>query len=84
MAEYNIKVLGAGCESCHNMHQWVKKEVAERSIDADVEYNTNILEINDTYEYLRLPAILVDDIAVIKGKIMTEEEVHNLFEQMDL
>ena len=84
MAEYEIKVLGAGCECCHNMHEWVKKEVAERGIDADVEYNTNIIEIHDNYEYLRLPAILVDEIAVSKGKMMTEEEVHNLFEQMDL
>lgn len=84
MAEYEIKVLGAGCESCHNMYEWTKKEVAERGIDADVIYNTNILEITDTYEYLRLPAILIDEIAVVKGKMLTEEEVHDLFEQMDL
>ena len=84
MAEYEIKVLGAGCEDCHNMFNYVEKEVAERGIDADVIYNTNILEITEAYEYLRLPAILVDDIAVVKGKMLNEEEVHALFDQMDL
>ena len=84
MAEYEIKVLGSGCEGCHNMFEWAKKEVETRGIDADVIYNTNVLEIMDEYEYMRLPAILVDEIAVVKGKMLSEEDVHNLFEQMDL
>ena len=84
MAEYEIKVLGSGCEDCHNMYEWVKKEVADRSIDAEVEYKTNVLEIMDEYEYMRLPAILIDEIAVVKGKILKEEDIHQLFDQMDL
>ena len=37
----HIKVLGAGCKSCHEQHENVKKAVADMNLDAEVEYITD-------------------------------------------
>ena len=34
----HIKVLGAGCKSCHEQHENVKKAVANMELAAEVEY----------------------------------------------
>ncbi|MDP4857767.1 MAG: thioredoxin family protein, partial [Desulfobacterales bacterium] len=40
-----IKVLGPGCKKCHETEKIVKAAVAEASVDATVEYVTDIKEI---------------------------------------
>ena len=41
----NIKVLGAGCKSCHEQHENVKKTVADMNLDAEVEYITDMEKV---------------------------------------
>ena len=41
----HIKVLGAGCKSCHEQHENVKKAVSNMSIDAEVEYITDMEKV---------------------------------------
>ena len=81
--EHIIKVLGAGCESCHSMYDAVLKEVEVRGIDAEVKYITNLADMA-IYGYIGLPAIVIDEQVKSKAKIMSEEEVHQFFEEQDL
>ena len=38
----NIKVLGGGCRNCENLLAAVKETVAEKGIEAEIEYITDI------------------------------------------
>lgn len=78
-----IKVLGAGCETCHNMHVYAQKEVEERGLDAEVKYISDLSEML-IYGYMSLPAIVIDEEVKVKGKMMSEEEVHEFFEGLEL
>ena len=41
----DINVLGPGCKKCHETEKIVKEAVAETSVDATVDYVTDIKEI---------------------------------------
>ena len=40
-----IKVLGAGCKSCHEQYENAKKAVRDLGLDVEVEYITDIIDI---------------------------------------
>jgi len=40
-----IKVVGSGCPTCQALHELVKEIVKEKSIDAEIEYSTDIAEL---------------------------------------
>ena len=44
----NIKVLGGGCKSCHELHENVQKAVANMNLDAEVEYITDMEKVRGT------------------------------------
>ena len=41
----NIKVLGGGCCKCENLLGAVKEAVAEKGIEAEIEYITDMAKI---------------------------------------
>lgn len=55
-----IKVLGAGCKSCHEQHENVKKAVANMKLDAEVEYITDMEKVM-SYGVMSMPAIVVNE-----------------------
>ena len=56
----HIKVLGAGCKFCHEQHENVKKAVENMSLDAEVEYITDMEKVM-SYGVMSMPAIVVND-----------------------
>ena len=48
----NIKVLGAGCKSCEALLNSTKEAVANKCIDTEVEYITDMEKINKRYHDL--------------------------------
>ena len=69
-----IKILGTGCPSCVSTEKIVTVAVEESNIDAEIIKVTDIQEIM-AYDILRTPAVVIDDVVVIKGKVPTKEEV---------
>ena len=45
----NIKVLGGGCRNCENLLAAVKEAVAEKGIEAEIEYITDMAKIMETF-----------------------------------
>ena len=69
-----IKILGTGCPKCKSVTQVVKDVVTENNIDASIEKVEDIMEIMK-FNVMTTPAIVVDDVITIKGRIPSKEEV---------
>ncbi len=73
----SIKVLGAGCTSCHDQYQNVINAVAEMGIATNVEYITDMEKVM-TYGVMSMPAIVVNEKVVSMGKVLKTAEVIKL------
>ena len=73
----NIKVLGGGCVNCKNLLAAVKQAVAEKGVDAQVEYITDMAKIVE-YGIMRTPALMIDDKIVSMGKVLKVQDVLKL------
>ncbi|SDR74867.1 small redox-active disulfide protein 2 [Polaribacter sp. KT25b] len=69
-----IKVLGTGCPKCQSMTAVVKDVVSENNIDATIEKVEDIMEIMK-FNVMSTPALVIDDVITIKGRIPSKEEV---------
>ena len=72
-----IKVLGAGCKSCHQQLEYVKEAVKNLGLSIEVEYITDLAKVME-YGVMSMPAIVVNDKVVSKGKILKTAEVEKL------
>lgn len=73
----NIKVLGAGCANCEALLKATKEAVANKGIDAEIEYITD-LEIIMNYGVMNMPALLVDGKTVSAGKVLRVKDIEKL------
>lgn len=72
-----IKILGTGCQKCKAMTSIVEEVVNENNIDATVEKVEDIIEIMK-FDIMTTPALVIDDIVILKGRIPSKEEVLTL------
>lgn len=72
-----IKVLGTGCAKCQSMTTIVKEVVSENNIDATIEKVEDIMEIMK-FNVMSTPALVIDNVIMVKGRIPTKEEVLEL------
>ena len=77
----HIKVLGAGCKSCHEQYENVKKAVAEMNLDAEVEYLTDMEKVM-SYGVMSMPAIVVNEQVVSMGKVLKSAQVAELLKKL--
>lgn len=73
----NIKVLGGGCCKCENLLAAVKEAVAEKGIDAEIEYITDMARIME-YGIMSTPALMVDNKIVSMGRVLKTKDVVKL------
>ena len=71
-----IKVLGTGCCSCKALYATVEKVVKEQGIDASLVKEEDMEKILQ-YQVMSLPALVIDEKVVAKGKI-SEKEVKEI------
>jgi small redox-active disulfide protein 2 len=69
-----IKILGTGCPKCQSMTGVVKDVVLENNIDATIEKVEDIMEIMK-FNVMITPALVIDDVIAIKGRVPSKEEV---------
>ena len=70
----NIKVLGGGCRSCEALLTAAKEAVANKGIDAEVEYITDMEKIMN-YGVMSMPVLMIDEKVVSAGKVLKAKEV---------
>lgn len=69
-----IKILGTGCTKCKQTEKLVKEVVSKHNLQAEVIKIEDIQQIMN-YNVLSTPAVVVDEVVKIKGKIPTEAEI---------
>lgn len=77
----NIKVLGAGCKTCHDQYENVREAVKAMRLSADVEYITDMEKVME-YGVMSMPAIVVNENVVTMGKVLKPEEVEVLLKKL--
>ena len=76
-----VKVLGAGCKSCHEQYEQAQKAVDAMGLPVEVEYITDMEKVME-YGVMSMPAIVVNDRVVSMGKVLKAAEVENLLHQI--
>lgn len=69
-----IEILGMGCQRCHQLLEWTKDAVKELGLEAEVLEVQDITAITN-YGVLATPALVVDGIVKIAGKVPKVEEI---------
>lgn len=72
-----IKILGTGCPKCQSMAGVVKDVVSANNIDATIEKVEDIMEIIK-FNVMTTPALVIDDVIKIKGRVPSKDEVLEL------
>ena len=67
-----IKILGTGCAGCKALYAHVEEVVKEFGLEATVVKEEDLVRIM-SYNVMTLPALVVDDKVVAKGKISVKE-----------
>ena len=76
-----VKVLGAGCKSCHEQYENAKEAVKNMGLDTRVEYITDMQKVME-YGVMSMPAIVVNEKVVSMGKVLKSAEVEKLFRKL--
>jgi small redox-active disulfide protein 2 len=74
-----IKILGTGCPNCKRTEEIIEAVIAQLNLDFKIEKVEDIQEIMK-YDVMSTPAIVVDEIVVLKGKVPSLSEAKELLE----
>lgn len=76
-----IKVLGAGCASCHAQYENVKEAVKAIGLSVEVEYITDMEKVM-AYGVMSMPALVVNEQVVSMGKVLKAADVEKLLHKL--
>ena len=76
-----VKVLGAGCKSCHEQYENAKAAVQALGLNVEVEYITDMEKVMG-YGVMSMPAIVVNDQVVSMGKVLKAADVEKLLHKL--
>ncbi len=76
-----IKILGAGCKSCHEQYENAKAAVKAMGLDLEVEYITDMEKVM-AYGVMSMPAIVVNEKVVSMGKVLKAADVEKLLHKL--
>ena len=73
----SIKVLGAGCKSCHEFYENTKEAVKNAGLSVEVEYITDMEKVMG-YGVMSMPGLVVNEKVVSMGKVLKVADVEKL------
>ena len=76
-----IKVLGAGCKSCHEQFENAQEAVRTMGLSVEVEYITDMENVME-YGVMSMPAIVVNEKVVSMGKVLKAADVEKLLHKL--
>lgn len=74
-----VQVLGPGCAKCEKLRQNAEQAVKQSSVEATVEKITDINQIT-SFGVMMTPALAVDGVVRIVGKVASPDEIAKLLE----
>lgn len=76
-----IKVLGAGCKSCHEQYENTKAAVQAMGLSVEVAYITDLQKVME-YGVMSMPALVVNEQVVSMGKVLKAADVETLLRKL--
>lgn len=76
-----IKVLGAGCKSCHEQYENVKTAVQAMGLSEEVAYITDLQKVME-YGVMSMPALVVNEQVVSMGRVLKTADVERLLRKL--
>ena len=76
-----VKVLGAGCKSCHEQYENAVAAVKAMGLDIEVAYITDMEKVME-YGVMSMPAIVVNEKVVSMGKVLKAADVEKLLRKL--
>ena len=76
-----IKVLGAGCKSCHKQYENAKQAVKDMGLFIEVEYITDMQKVME-YGVMSMPALVVNEKIVSMGKVLKPNDIITLLHKL--
>ncbi len=76
-----IKVLGAGCKSCHEQYENAKEAVKAIGLSVEVDYITDMQKVME-YGVMSMPALVVNEKVVSMGKVLKAADVEKLLHKL--
>ena len=70
----HVKILGTGCPKCKQTTAIVEEVIKENGLDATVEKVEDIMKIME-YNVLSTPAVVIDEVVSIKGRVPSKSDV---------
>lgn len=77
----NIKVIGAGCETCGRLYDYVKEAVEEAGIEAEIEKVEDLIEIVKL-GVMTAPALMVDGKLMVAGRVAKKDEIIRILKSL--
>lgn len=77
----SIRILGAGCKSCHEQYENAKVAVNAMGLAVEVEYITDMEKVM-AYGVMSMPAIVVNEQVVSMGKVLKAADVEKLLRKL--
>lgn len=78
-----VKVLGAGCTSCHALAENVRAAIKNLGLQIRFEYITD-MQVIAQYGVMRMPALVVNERVVSAGKVLKTDEAEKLLKELNL
>ena len=72
-----IEILGMGCPKCKQLFENAQKAVGETGIDAELVKVEDMDKITE-YGIMTTPALVVDGVVKVAGKVSTVDEIKSL------
>ncbi|MDT8900333.1 thioredoxin family protein [Anaeroselena agilis] len=69
-----IEILGMGCQKCNNLYENAKQAAVELGLTPEIVKVEDIKEIMK-YGVMTTPALVVDGIVKVAGKVPGKEEI---------
>lgn len=76
----NIKVIGAGCDTCNKLYEHTLEAVKETGCGAVVEKVEELMEIVKL-GVMTAPSLMIDGKLVISGRVAKKDEIIRLINQ---
>ncbi|PAW78072.1 MAG: thioredoxin family protein [Verrucomicrobia bacterium Tous-C9LFEB] len=72
-----IQILGMGCSRCHKLQQTAENAAKELGLAYEVERVTDLPKIM-SFGVMSTPALVVDGVLKVSGKVPSMEEIKKL------
>ena len=69
-----IRILGTGCAKCHKLEAETRVVAEELQLDCNIEKVTELKDIM-TYGVMITPALVVDGVVKVAGKVPAREDI---------